>query len=380
VSETAPPPPPSELPESHEALELLRPKQLPGSRLVRESLVEARRAAGPYTATTRVALAQMVRSRAARFGALVLASLALVAIFADFLASDLPIACHWRGRTYLLPNVTHPATLTGIDCDGMRAGRGPGDWYLPPLATHGPNATRGRSEALLPPLARGHALGTDARGRDVFARVVHGARAALGIGLAGSLVLVAVGLTLGAIAGFAGGFIDGLVARLVESLTAIPTLLLVLVVGALVPRASTATVVWTIALTRWTELARLVRADVLLTLGKDYVTAARALGASPSRVLRRHVLPHALGPAIVAAAFGVASIILLEASVDFLRLDLPETIVSWGETLGEARNSTGAWWLIAFPGVALLATLTALNLVGEAARDAMDPFLDIDAH
>jgi peptide/nickel transport system permease protein len=380
MSETAPPPPQSELPESHEALELLRPKQVPASRLVRASILEARRAASPYTTTTRVALSQMVRNRLARSGALVLASLALVAIFADFLASNLPVACHWHGRLYLLPNVTHPAALAETDCDRMRADRVPGDWFVLPLATHGPNESSGGSAALLPPLSPGHALGTDARGRDVFARVVHGARTALGVGLGGSFVLVVIGLTLGAFAGFAGGIADAVVARLIESLTAIPTLLLVLVVGALVPHATTGTLVWTIALTRWTELARLVRADVLVTLGKDYVTAARALGASPGRVLRRHVLPHALGPAIVAAAFGVASIVLVEAAVDFLRIDSPDTMASWGETLGEARSSAGAWWLIAFPGAALLATLTALNLVGEAARDAMDPYLDVDAH
>jgi peptide/nickel transport system permease protein len=95
-------------------------------------------------------------------------------------------------------------------------------------------------------------------------------------------------------------------------------------------------------------------------------------------VLRRHVLPHALGPAIVAAAFGVASIILVEAAVDFLRSDTADTLVSWGEALGEARGSTGAWWLVAFPGSALLVTLIALNLVGEAAREALDPYRDVD--
>jgi peptide/nickel transport system permease protein len=114
-------------------------------------------------------------------------------------------------------------------------------------------------------------------------------------------------------------------------------------------------------------------------MGKDYVTAARALGASPGRVLRRHVLPHAIGPAIVAAAFGVASIVLVEAAVDFLRVNPPDTLVSWGQALGEARGNAGAWWLIAFPGGALLATLIALNLVGEAAREALDPYGDVDA-
>ena len=375
MSNSRPPSVPPEFPESHDALDLLRPKRAP-KRLVRASIVEARRAAAPYTATTRVALSHMVRSRMARFGSLVLASLALVAIFADFLASDLPVVCRWRGQLYWLPNVTHPAALSTTDCGRMRAEAARGDWLLAPLVAHGPDTTAGSDAALLSPGTAGHPFGTDAHGRDVFARVVHGARTALGIGLGGSMVLVAIGLVLGALAGFAGGLVDGIVSRLVESLTAIPTLLLVLVVGSLYPHATTSTLVWTIALTRWTELARLVRADVLLTLGKDYVTAARALGASPARVLWRHVLPHAIGPAIVAAAFGVASIILTEAAVEFLRVDTPDTLASWGEALGEARASAGAWWLIAFPGTALLATLVALNLVGEAARDALDPYFD----
>jgi peptide/nickel transport system permease protein len=182
-------------------------------------------------------------------------------------------------------------------------------------------------------------------------------------------------VTMGALAGFLGGLVDAVVTRAVEALSAIPTLLLVLVVSALVPHPTTATLLWTIALTRWTELARLVRAEVLLVLATDYITAARALGASPTRVLRRHVLPNAIGPAIVAAAFGVASIILAEAAVDFLRVGSPDTMASWGEALGQSRLNAGAWWLIVCPGGALLVTLVSLNLVGEAARSALDPRL-----
>jgi peptide/nickel transport system permease protein len=241
------------------------------------------------------------------------------------------------------------------------------------------NPTQVSVDALLPPLVRGHLLGTDALGRDLFSRVVHGARTALGLGLAGAMVLVALGVALGALAGFVGGIADSIVTRAVEALSAIPTLLLVLVVGATVEHPTAATLIWTIALTRWTELARLVRAEVLLVLGSDYVTAARALGASPSRLLRRHVLPNAVGPAIVAAAFGVASIILAEAAVDFLRVGPPDTMASWGEALGEARGHAGAWWLIVFPGMALLATLLSLNLIGEAARDALDPRLRMES-
>jgi peptide/nickel transport system permease protein len=346
--------------------------------VLRTSLVQARRVAAPYVTMTRIALAKLAASRLARIGALMLSCLALVAVFADLLASDLPIACRWRGVTYVLPNVTHPAPLSGLDCVQMQRARAPGDWIVEPLVAYGPTQTGTNAEALLPPLRRGHPLGTDALGRDVFARVVHGARTALGVGLAASIVLVSIGVLLGALAGFAGGLIDGLVARAIESLTAIPTLVLVLVVGALVPRPTTATLLWTIALTRWTELARLVRAEVLFALGQDYVTAARALGASPVRVLWRHVLPNAIAPAMVAMAFGVSSVVVLEAAVDFLRVGSPDTMASWGEAMGEARSHAEAWWLIAFPGLALLVTLVGSTLVGEAARDALDPNLRTD--
>jgi peptide/nickel transport system permease protein len=271
--------------------------------------------------------------------------------------------------------VVHPPALAGLDCAAMRSTESAGDWMIAPLAKHGPTEAGSDAAALTPPLSPGHLLGTDAFGRDIFARVVHGTRTALGLGLAASGALVALGVLLGALAGFIGGMFDAIVARAIESFTAIPTLVLVLVVGALVPHATTSTLLWTIALTRWAELARLVRADVLVALSQDYVVAARAIGASPWRVLRRHVMPNALAPALVTAAFAVVTVILIEAAVDFLRVGSPDTVASWGETMGEARTHAGAWWLLAFPGVMLVATVIALNLVGEAIRNALDPRL-----
>jgi peptide/nickel transport system permease protein len=356
-------------------LELSRRKRTAAREVVRESLFEATRAAAPYVTMSRIAIARLGRDRLARAGALVLACLALLGIFADVVASDLPLACRWRGTTYVMPAVTHPAKLEGLDSTFMVGHEGPGDWVVPALVSYGPAGHRDGAAKLLPPMSASHWLGTDALGRDVLARVVHGARTALTHGLAASLVLVLIGVVLGALAGFAGGLVDSLVSRAVESLTAIPTLILVLVVGALVPHPSAATLLWTIALTRWTELARLVRVEVLRALADDYVTAARALGVSAPRVLWRHVLPNAIGPAIVAAAFGVASVVLIEAAVDFLGVGSQGAMASWGESMGEARGHEAAWWLLAFPGAALLATLVGLNLVGEAARNALDPNL-----
>ncbi len=356
------------------AIDLSRRKDA-STRDLRESLVHARRVAMPYVTMTRIALRSLGRDRVARAGAIVLACLAVVALFADVLASDLPLLCRWHGTLYVLPAVTHPVALSGLDVAAMRGAERAGDWLVPALVAHGPATAMGQAAELLPPLSSGHPLGTDAIGRDVFARIVHGARTALVHGLSASLVLVLIGVVLGALAGAMGGVVDALVTRGVEALTAIPTLVLALVVVATVPHPSTATLLWTIALTRWTVLARLVRGEVLLSLGTDYVTAARALGTSPLRILWRHVMPNAVGPALVAAAFGVASVVLLEAAIDFLHVGVPDTLASWGEAMGEARGNPDAWWLVVFPGAAILCTLGALNLVGDAARDAMDPRL-----
>jgi peptide/nickel transport system permease protein len=369
---------PSEPGDRSVAIDLSRRKLQPtaatADEIVRASLVEVRSGAAPYFTMARIAVAQVARSRLARLGGLVLAAFLVVAALADVLASDLPVLCRWRGTLYVLPDVTHPIALDGVDCAQMTRQARSGDWKIEPLVAFGP--TRGDpARALLPPLADGHPFGTDTQGRDVFSRTVHGARTAYGLGLGASAIIVLLGVALGALAGFVGGAIDTIVTRTVESFTAIPTMVLVLIVGALVPHPTTGTLLWAIALTRWTDLARMVRAEVLLALGSDYVMAARALGASPMRVLRRHVLPNAIGPAIVAAAFGIASVVLIEAAVDFLHVGPADATASWGEALGQARGHPEAWWLIVFPGSAMLAMLIALNLVGEAARDALDPKL-----
>ncbi len=325
-----------------------------------------------------LALVQFRRDRMARIGALAMACLVLVSVFADVLASELPIACRFHGAYYVLPNVTHPAPLAGYDIARLDAEREPGDWSLRPLVPYGPNqtSTHGRLETMQAPSPLGsHPLGTDAFGRDVFARIVHGGRTSLGAAFLATLGFVALGTVLGALAGFFGGVLDSVLARLIEALTAFPTLVLVLVVQAVLARPTMLTLMLAIGATRWPEVARLVRAEVLLVSSQDYVLAARALGASPLRVLRKHVVPNAFAPILVAATFGVASVILVEASLDFLRVGIPPSAASWGETLSETREHLGAWWLLAFPGLAVFVTVIALNLVGEALRDALDPRL-----
>jgi peptide/nickel transport system permease protein len=362
-------------PEPSIALDLSRRKKPssrppPPPRGVEERLM-------PYASALRIALDQLERSRLARLGAFVLASLVLTAVFADLFASELPLACRLHGHTYVLPNVVHTPELSGYDTARIADEAGLGDWSVPTLVRFGPTQTtsRGVVDALAAPGTRGHPLGTDAHGRDVFARLVHGTRAMFVVCAMAVLAFAGIGVLLGSLAGFFGGVLDAVIARVIEVLTSFPTLILVLVVQAVLPNPTTLTLLFAIGLTRWTEVARLVRAEVLLVAEQDYVTAARALGASPARVLRRHVLPNAIAPALVAATFGVASVILIEAAVDFLRVGVPDATASWGETLSEARDHTGAWWLLAFPGAFVFVTVAALNLVGEALRDALDPRL-----
>ena len=314
-----------------------------------------------------------LRSRLGAAGTLLAAVLVLLAIFADMLASDLPIACKLHDRVWLFPNVTQPAELVALGGDAVDA---EAEWKVSTLVAHGPAAGPGSGTAapLLPPgRVKGHPFGTDREGRDVFARVVHGTRTYLVFALAAVLVSLMFGGLFGGLAGLFGGGTDALVGRVIETVSAFPPLVLVLGIQAAVPRATAATLFLAIALTRWPEVARLVRAEVMQVSTRDYVMAARALGASPLRVLRRHVAPNVRGQMMVLGAVGVPAVILIEASLDFLRVGGPSGAPSWGETMSEFRDAPGAWWLLAFPGVLLFATIVALNLVGEARREYLDP-------
>jgi peptide/nickel transport system permease protein len=197
----------------------------------------------------------------------------------------------------------------------------------------------------------------------------------LSVGFVAVSIYALIGLLIGAIAGYYGGVIDMIASRLIEIMLTIPTLFLIITVVAFLP-PSIFTIMAVIGATNWPTVARLTRGEFLKAKSLDYVVAARAMGATDFRTIFRHVLPNALAPLFVAATFGVASAILIESTLSFLGFGVPPSTASWGSILSNARQLLpSAWWLTAFPGLAIFLTVTSYNLVGEGLRDAADPRL-----
>ncbi len=235
---------------------------------------------------------------------------------------------------------------------------------LEPLKTDLAGALRGPSA--------GHPFGQDRLGRDVFSQVAHGARASAVIAVSVVAITVLVGVAAGAAAGYLGGAADALVMRVVDILLAFPGILLAIALaGVLGPNLSN--LVIALSAMGWVGYARLVRAQVLTLREREYVAAARAVGAGPARVVARHILPNALSPVIVQATFSAAGVIIAESSLSFLGLG-PQDVPTWGGLLSQgAAYLLYAPHIAFFPGLFIMLTVLALNLVGDALRDRLDP-------
>ncbi len=228
------------------------------------------------------------------------------------------------------------------------------------------------TERLVGPSAT-HLLGTDQFARDVFSRLLFGARISLVIGVGAVFVSALVGTLVGGLAGFAGGRVDGLIMRGVDMVLAFPRLVLLIVLVALF-EPSLGLIVLVIGLTQWPTTARLVRGEVLSLKSRDFVTAARVLGIPEARIFLRHILPNALPPVLVVAALGVGRAILLEAGLSFLGIGVQPPTASWGSMVSDGRNYLlDAWWLSTFPGLAIVLVVIGFNLLGDGLRDRLDP-------
>jgi peptide/nickel transport system permease protein len=331
------------------------------------------------------------KRKGALAGAAFLLLLALVSYFAPLLANNKPLYIRFDGHAHFTAfrDLFPFDKILAPDAVSLRLQQDP-DWLLGLETLPDPKVGR----VLLPPVPYGplqqrlddvnaapstksrHYFGCDDNGRDVLSRMVHGARVSLLVGLLAVGLSGLIGVAVGALAGFVGGWLDTLLlSRLIEVMACFPTFFLILTVVAVMdPKYLN---IWTItvviAVTSWTGMARYARAEFMRLKGTDFVSAARALGASPMRLALRHILPNALTPLLVNASFEIAGAVLFEAAISFLGVGVQPPDPSWGNILNLVTRYWDEWWLGLFPGAAIFLTVLSYNLVGEGVRDALDP-------
>jgi peptide/nickel transport system permease protein len=219
----------------------------------------------------------------------------------------------------------------------------------------------------------GYLFGSDNLGRDLLARMIHGARVSLTVGLVGVVISGGAGITLGLVAGYLGRRWDRIIMRIADVQQAIPALVLAVAVAAVLP-PSVVNLIAVLAITTWFTFARVVRSEVLALREMLFVDSARVIGARDARIVTRHILPNAAASIIVIATLMVGNLILFEASLSFLGVGVPLTTPTWGRMVFDGIDYVGtAWWIALFPGVAVMLTVLATNLVGDWLRDALDP-------
>jgi peptide/nickel transport system permease protein len=318
----------------------------------------------------------------------------LVALLAPVIVGTKPIVCKYKGDFYFpflgyyirswenpvfrRDRMLHhyPARLKELD---------PDSWAIWPLAYQDPYwrvrdeewpGRPGNPWGVQGAPSELNWFGVDQQGFDVFAQMVHGTQIALSVGFVSMGIAAAIGITLGALAGYLGGWVDMLLSRVIELVMCVPTLVLILAIVAILDHVTTYHLMAIIGITGWTGIARLTRAEFLKLKQMEFVTAARAMGASWPRIVLRHVLRNALAPVLVPITFGIAHAILIESGLSYLGFGASPPNPSWGTLLKSGRSAIDQmWWLILFPGLAIFMTVLAYNLIGEGLQEATDPRL-----
>lgn len=246
--------------------------------------------------------------------------------------------------------------------------------FAPAIAPYSPERIDSGNVLAAPSSA--HIFGTDTLGRDIFSRIVYGSRISLLIGFVAVGIAVLTGIFFGSIAGYYGGWVDSAMMRFVDIMLCFPVFFLILsVIAVLDP--SIYTIMAVIGLTGWMSVARLIRSEILTLREREYVLAARVMGAGDIWIITRHLIPNAIGPVLVSATLGVGGAILVESALSFLGLGVQPPTPSWGNILMDGKSTLGvAWWLTVFPGVFITLTVLSYNIVGERLRDMFEPRLE----
>lgn len=285
--------------------------------------------------------------------------------------AEAPVPAASRRRKVRLPR--RPAALVGLTILALVVLAA---IFAPLIAPHDPN-DQDVTRRLQPPFKAGstYVLGTDQVGRDVLSRIIYGTRVALIVGLSAVALSGAIGITLGLLSGFYGGYVDDLIGWVSNVELAFPFVLLAIAVVAVIG-ANLVNLVVVLSIVAWVTYARIVRAEALAIRDLEFVQAARTIGVGDIRILFRHILPNVMTPVIVIATFEVARMIISEASLSFLGLGVEPRIPSWGSMLADGRQYLAtAWWIATFPGLGIVLTVLAINLVGDWLRDVLDPRL-----
>ncbi|MCG6121561.1 MAG: ABC transporter permease [Microvirga sp.] len=244
--------------------------------------------------------------------------------------------------------------------------------FAPFVAPYDPNL-QDTGARLLPPLSEGRILGSDHLGRDILSRIIYGARVSLLVGFVSVLIGGTIGVGLGLLAGYMGGIVDDVIRWLMNIFLAFPFILLVITVVAVFGSGLTQMII-VLGVVSWADYAKVLRGEALSVRERDYVEASRAGGAGPVTIMFRHILPNCAAPMIVLASFEAARMIIVSAGLDFLGLGVPASVPSWGAMLADGRSYLQvAWWLATIPGLAIMAIVVCLNLLGDWLRDYLDP-------